>query len=201
MGKLIKRKLNKQMEYLGHFLFEVVKITILGFIYSTILFFIYKNLPKNKKPEWCEKWLKSKNILWLLISFILFVHMFTPYGNHGLGDSARIPITFTKEISNVNWTEYGSLNGIKSTEGNDIEVTLFKVENNCIYGNLNSGFYDYKNAYFIYDIETDNLKEFITEKEYNEYVTAKNLPKSNELKSFTENYRKYWSGWRFFLLP
>ena len=32
------------MESLGHFLFELIKITILGFIYATILYYIYNPL-------------------------------------------------------------------------------------------------------------------------------------------------------------
>ena len=48
---------------------------------------------------------------------------------------------------------------------------------------------------------TEKLQEFKTEKEYNEFASNKNLPKSSELKSFKENYSEYWSGWRFFLLP
>jgi amino acid transporter len=189
------------MEVLGHFIFELLKIIILGFFYSTILYFIYKKLPENNKPEWIKKLLKSKRILWIFISLILLFYMFTPYGNHGLGDSARIPISFNKEISNTNWDEYGRLNEIKSSEGNDIELTKFKIENNMICGNLKSGFYDYINSYFIYDLNAEKLQEFKSEKEYNEFATNINLPKSNELKSFEENYSEYWSGWRFFLLP
>ena len=36
------------MESLGHFLFELIKITILGFIYATILYYIYNLIPENK---------------------------------------------------------------------------------------------------------------------------------------------------------
>ncbi len=189
------------MESLGHFIFELIKITILGFIYSTILFFIYKNISEKKKPEWSKKLFKSKKALWLYISVFLLFLLFTPYGNHGLGDSARIPISFTKEISNVNWTEYGNLNGEKSSEKNDIYTTQFKLVNNKLCGNLNSDFYDYQNSHFVYDIDSEKLQEFRTEKEYNEFATYKNLPKANELISFQENYSEYWSGWRFFLLP
>lgn len=128
------------MEALGHFIFELLKITILGFVYSTILYFIYKNIPQSKKPESCEKLLKSKKTLWLSISIFLLFYMLTPYGHHGLGDSARIPISLTKEISNINWTYYGRLNGLKSTEKNDIYLTHFKVEKNILYGNLSSDF-------------------------------------------------------------
>ncbi|WP_395063884.1 hypothetical protein [Flavobacterium sp.] len=189
------------MEYSGHFIFELIKITILGFVYSTILYFIYKNIPKSKKPEWYEKLLISKKTLWLYISIFLLFYMFTPYGNHGLGDSARIPISLTKEISNINWTVYGKLNDVKSNEKNDIYLTQFKVEKDILCGNLSSDFYDYKNSYFIYDIDSEKLQEFKTESDYNNFTKNKNLPKSHELKSFKENYDDYWSGWRLFLLP
>lgn len=189
------------MESLGHFLFELLKITILGFIYATILYYIYKLIPENKKPEWIKSWLKNKKRLWLSISLFLLFYMFTPYGYHGLGDSARIPISFTEEISNINWTKYAQLDNIKSIEDNDIYLTRFKIVNNTLCGNLDSDFYDYQNSYFVYDIDSEKLEEFQTENDYNKFAESKKLPKSNELKSFEDNYQDYWSGWRFFLLP
>jgi hypothetical protein len=189
------------MESLGHFIFELIKITILGFFYSWILFFLYNRIPENTKPEWCKKVLKSKKTLWFGISLFLLFYMFTPYGNHGLGDSARIPLNFTKEISNTNWTEFGRLNGIKTSCDNDVELTHFIIKNNKLYGNLKSDFYDYNNSYFIYDLKSEKLQEFENEFSYNEYTRLNSLPKSYELKNFSENYKSYWSGWRFFLLP
>jgi hypothetical protein len=189
------------MESLGHFIFELVKIAILSFIYAIVLFFIYKKLPKYNLPKWLEKRFKSKKQLWVYISLFLLFYMFTPYGNHGLGDSARIPVSFTKEISNVNWTEFGRFNDVKSSEKNDLESTHFKVVNNFVCGNLKSDFYMYDNSYFIYDIKNEKLHEFANVNEYNEFAVNENLPKSNELKSFKENYSDYWNGWRFFLLP
>lgn len=124
--------------------------------------------------------------------------MFTPYGYHGLGDSARIPISFTKEISNINWTKYAQLDNIKSIEDNDIYLTRFKIVNNTLCGNLDSDFFSYQNDYFVYDIDSEKLEEFQTETDYNKFAESKKLPKSHELKSFEENYNEYWSGWRFF---
>lgn len=189
------------MESLGHFLFELIKITILGFIYATILYYIYNLIPENKKPEWIKRWLKNKKRLWLSISLFLLFYMFTPYGYHGLGDSARIPISFTKEISNINWTKYAQLDNIKSIEDNDIYLTRFKIVNKTLCGNLDSDFFSYQNDYFVYDIDSEKLEEFQTETDYNKFAESKKLPKSHELKSFEENYNEYWSGWRFFLLP
>jgi hypothetical protein len=127
--------------------------------------------------------------------------MFTPYGNHGLGDSARIPISLTKAISNINSTVYGKLNDVKSSEMNDIYLTQFKVVDNTLCGNLGSDFYNYKNSFFIYNLDSEILQEFKDENEYNGFASNNNLPNSSELKSFAENYSDYWSGWRFFLLP
>ena len=71
------------MESLGHFLFEHIKITILGFIYATILYYIYNLIPENKNLR-DKRWLKNKKRLWLSISLFLLFYMFTPYGYHGL---------------------------------------------------------------------------------------------------------------------
>ena len=185
------------MEVLGHFIFELLKITFLGFVYSTVLYYIFKIIPENKKPQA----LKSKKILWLFISSFLLFYMFTPYGNHGLGDSPRIPISYTKEINNINWTKYGILKGIRTNDGNEVELTHFKVKNNTLCGNLSSDFYDFENDYFVYEIDSEKIVEFKNDIDYNRYAQKNRLPKSNELKSFEDNYRDYWSGWRFFILP
>ncbi|HKX87388.1 MAG TPA: hypothetical protein VJL37_12005 [Flavobacterium sp.] len=188
------------MESLGHFLFELLKISILGYVYATILFWIYKYFLKNKFPARLEKWMHSKKQLWVSISLLLLLYLFTPYGYHGLGDSARIPISFGKAINNTNWTEYASLTGATSND-TDIEFTHFKIVNNTLCANLSSSFYSYKNDYFTYDINSGKLQEFETERDYNNFATIEKLPKSDELKSFEDNYSDYWHGWRLFLLP
>ncbi|MGX7666133.1 hypothetical protein [Flavobacterium pedocola] len=189
------------MESGGHFIFELLKIGILGFIYANIIWFIFKGIAKRKNVFWLQKALESKRRLWIWSSIVLFVYMLTPFGYHGLGDSARIPLGFRNEISNINWTEYGSLYDIETSEGNPLETTAFLLKNNMVCGNLSSGFYDYKNSFFVYDLSTEQLKEFVTETDYNQYAEKQNLPLSAEFKSFEENYRAYWGGWRFFLLP
>ncbi|MFC4818598.1 MULTISPECIES: hypothetical protein [unclassified Flavobacterium] len=188
------------MESFGHFLFELLKIGILGYIYATLLFWIYLYFLKNKIASRLDQWMQSKKRLWFSISCFLLCYLFTPYGYHGLGDSARIPISLDKSINNINWDGYAHLSGDRSNT-NTIEFTRFKVENNTVFGNLDSFFYTYKNDYFIYDIGSGKLQEFETEREYNTFATLENLPKSDELQTFEENYSDYWHGWRFFLLP
>ena len=130
----------------------------------------------------------------------MFSFLFSFWGNHELGDGARIPIGYEKDISNTNGAEYAHIKGIQSQDGNDIYTTKFKIYGNEVCGNYESDFFDYSNAYFIYHLETDLLIEFRTENEYNIYALKNELPKTNEFLSFDDNYENYWFGWRFWLL-
>ena len=62
--------------------------------------------------------------LWVCIAVGLFAFSFSYWGNHGLGDSSRIPIGNWQTISNINWTEYARLENQTTQAGNEIETTL-----------------------------------------------------------------------------
>lgn len=193
------------MEVLFHFIFEIIKISILASIYATLIFFIIKFISKYKPNSWFERVYKNKIKLWFLsgltISLTLFVFMFSYWGNHGLGDSPRIPIGGGLVVDNTNWTEYSYIEGLKTVDNIDVEMTKFKVVDNKLIGNLDSWFYEFENSYFIYDLNQYEMKEFRNKNKLNDYLVANNLPLSEELMTFEENYRNYWSGWRFWLLP
>ena len=193
------------MEVLFHFIFQLIKIGILASIYSFILIGILLIIGKFKPTEFLKRVKSEKKKYWFsfgfLISIGLFIFSFTYWGNHGLGDGPMIPIGHWETIENTNWTEYGYLKEQKTSDGNDIETTLFKVEDDKLCGNLKSWFYDFQNSYFVLDLKTDKITEFKTESEFNEYAKKNKLPKSNELLSFEQNYRNHWSGIRFLLLP
>lgn len=189
------------MESFGHFIFELVKIAILGFIYSNIIYYLLKLSSKQNDNYWIQKLIESKRKLWIYVSIVLFVYMITPFGYHGLGDSARLPLDINNEINNINSNEYGIVNGIETTEKKPIETTNFILSNENLCGNLSSSFYDYKNSYFVYNLSSKQIKEFESETEYNYYAKKRNLPTPQDFLSFEENYRNYWGGWRFWLLP
>ena len=193
------------MEVLFHFIFQLIKIGILASIYSIILIGILLIIGKFKPTEFIKKVKAEKKKYWFsfgfLISIGLFIFSFTYWGNHGLGDGPMIPIGHWETIENTNWTEYGYLKGQKTRDGIDIETTQFKVTNDKLCGNLKSWFYDFENTYFVLDLRTDEITEFKTESEFNEYAENNKLPNSNELLSFEENYRNHWNGIRFLLLP
>jgi hypothetical protein len=123
------------------------------------------------------------------------------YGDHGLGDGPKIPIGHGIVVDNTNWTEYGYIRGIKTSDKIDIEMTKFIVVDNMLIGNLDSWFYDFENSYFVYDLKAKVIREFKTKAEFDSFVRENKLPTLEDFLTFEENYRKHWSGWRFWLLP
>ncbi len=193
------------MEVLFHFIFQLIKIGILASIYSLMLIGILLIFGKFKSNDFLKRVKSDKKKHWfsfgLLISVGLFIFSFTYWGNHGLADGPMIPIGHWETIENTNWTEYGHLKDQKTSDGNNIETTKFKVTDDKLCGNLKSWFYDFKNSYFVLDLKTDKMTEFKTEFEFNEYAENNKLPKSNELLSFEQNYKNHWGGIRLLLLP
>ena len=192
------------MEVLFHFIFQLIKIAILASIYSFVLLGILLIIGKFKPNEFFKRVKTEKKKYWFVYGFLisigLFIFSFTYWGNHGLGDGPKIPIGHWETIENTNWTEYGYLD-VQTNDGIDIETTKFKVENDILCGNLDSSFYDFRNSYFVMDLKTDVVTEFNTENDFNNYAESKNLPKSNELLNFEQNYKNRWGGIRFLLLP
>lgn len=193
------------MESLFHLIFVLIKIILLASIYSALILFLFIIVKKLKPNSWIEKIDTNRKKFWIktakIISILLFIWMHTYWGNHGLGDSARIPIGKGYAIENINWNEYAYLNKVKTSDGIDLEMTKFKVKDCVLIGNLDSWFHNFENQYFAFDLNTSKLVEFKNHKEYNEYVTKKDLPSVENLDEFTTNYREYWSGWKFWLLP
>ncbi|WP_369753635.1 hypothetical protein AB3G34_05035 [Flavobacterium sp. WC2409] len=173
-------------------------------MHATIIIYLLKLIAKFKPNTFIEKILNRKKIAWFTIGFLvsisLFIFLFSYWGNHELGDSARIPIGYDKEISNINWTKYANFEGVKSLDGYEIYTTKFKNDGKILCGNYDSDFYDYKNSYFVYNLEIDQLTEFTTEAEYNTYAVKNGIPKTNQFLTFEDNYGNYWNGWRFWLL-
>ncbi|PIE51048.1 MAG: hypothetical protein CSA38_00090 [Flavobacteriales bacterium] len=193
------------MEVLFHFVFQLFKIGILSLVYYSIIMLILIVIQKVN-PNLFLNQLKSKKkkyrpYLFATCYLLLLIFSFTYWGNHGLGDNPKIPIGHWKTLKNTNWTEYAYLDSHKTSEGIHIETTQFKVTDDKLCGNLKSWFYDFRNNFFILDLKTDELIEFQSETEYNQYATKNQLPKSSELLNFEENYKAHWSGIRFWLLP
>jgi hypothetical protein len=85
---------------------------------------------------------------------------------------------------------------------NDKRIT---TTNTCLehklIGNLESRFYDYKHSLFVYDLKEKVFTAFKTTREYEDFAKKNNLPLTDKLRSFSENYLDYWGGWRAWFLP
>lgn len=182
------------MEALGHFIFELFKIGLLSFGYAWIIRFIVQGLRKDKPVLSIKK-------LTAGIAVLLFAFMSTPYGNHGLGDSARIPVGWSNGLSNVDWDDIATLDDIYMPDESQVQTTSFFVKDGFICGNLVGNATDSGLNYFVYDTDSKIFKGFKTEDDYYHYAKENKLPMVSEFKTFEQNYHAYWSGWRFFLLP
>ena len=127
----------------------------------------------------------------------LFAFRNSHWGNRGFRDSAKIPLKKSSVIKNINWTEYA---WIDLDNGEKIETTEFLIDGNLVLGKYDSRF-NSLSGYFIYNSKSDSRKEFNTRDSFDEYTSANNLPTSDDLQGFLENYDRYWRGWRFLLLP
>jgi len=192
------------MEVLFHFLLELLKIAILASIYSTLLLLLFKTLGRYKPGSWFDRVSKKSIRLWfitgLIISILLFVFMFSYWGDHGLGDSARIPIGHGKAVDQVN----GSMTYItaKGYEMETLDINEFATIDNFLFAKISSNRPAATNKEIaIWDLKTNQV-EFLEHFSDLEAFKSKNSIKNQLLfQDFQYQYSIYWNGWRFWLLP
>jgi hypothetical protein len=190
------------MEVLFHFIFELIKISILGCIYATLTIVTFKIIGHYKPDSWFDRVSKKKLRLWFLsglfISIGLFFFMFTYFGDHGLGDSARVPVGHWRAIQEVNGTQ-----AYIQDEGpvRMIEIDKFVITDDFVYGLTGDANENYDGKFFVYDLANNIVKTFEQEKDYTDFLIKINLDTRPEYKDFSYYYRKYWGGWRFWFLP
>jgi len=189
------------MEVLIHFIFELIKISILGSIYATLTLVTFKIIGHYKPDSWFARNSKKKLRLWLLsgqfISIGLFVYMFTYFGDHGLGDSARVPIGHFKVVKQIN----GSDTYLENSNGDQIGIGNFTFDNENLYAETNREFNGGNRNYVIWNLRTDSWTYYKTENDYLNVARQNNYPTPDNFEEFNEFYSRYWQGWRFLLLP
>ncbi|WP_231427240.1 MULTISPECIES: hypothetical protein [Pedobacter] len=122
--------------------------------------------------------------------------MFSYYGNHGLGDSSRIPIAHHNVLYQIDSSAY-----IEGERGNTFNIGDFVVTDDFVYGTLDRLPEDRKTAYFVFDLKLSRIENFENETAFNAYLISKGLNKNVKYQDFSYYYNQYWNGWRFFLLP
>ncbi|RZK54943.1 MAG: hypothetical protein EOO87_09090 [Pedobacter sp.] len=190
------------MEVMIGFVAELIKISILSCIYAFVAMLIFKIIGSYKHGSWFDRVSRKKLKLWLLSGFFislgLFIFMFTHYGDHGLGDSARVPIGHWREIQQTNGTlTYIQEDGKVSV----LAIDKFVIADDYLYGFISDMNENYNAKYFIYDLVNNNIKTYEEINGYLNFLTTKNLHERTEYKDFNYYYRQYWTGWRFWILP
>ena len=188
---------------LFNFIFEFIKISILGCLYATLTLVTFKIIGRYKVDSWFDKVSRKKLRLWflggLIISLGLFGYMFTYWGDHGLGDWARIPVGHWRQVIEVDGTR-AAIQETNYENGNMIEIEKFEYSSDFLCGKTQEDISKYPGAYFIYDLKTNDVKFFNDKKEYELFANQKGLPMTNDFKTFSDHYSDYWGGWRFWFL-
>ena len=124
--------------------------------------------------------------------------MFSYYGDHGLGDDARIPISNRRAIQQMD-ARQAYIQG----EGPIPMLTLdkFIVTDNYVYGLSGEEEDNYDGNYFVYDLQLNSVKTFQDQSVYLAYLKKLALNNDTNYKDFNYYYIKYWDGFQFWLLP
>ncbi|WP_405376619.1 hypothetical protein [Nonlabens sp. Asnod3-A02] len=191
------------MEALVGLIALFIKIAILGSVYATLVVLIIIILAKFFPDRIFENLLKNKKSLWFtsgfIISILLFGYSFTFWGDHGLGDSARIPLSHFQEIDNTNWIET-NIEPVNYPYG-AMSIESFSIMEDVVVGTTAVSPVDRPLPYFLWNVKTNYITFFKSEEDYIHHASVNHLAMPETFQTFGENYSDYWNGWRFWMLP
>src|SRR5690606_35686949 len=150
---------------------SIFKLAVLGCIYATLVLIIFRIIGKIQPNSWYDRVSKRKFKFWFasgaIISLGLILFANTHWGSHGLGDSARIPLSYGKSINQINGTEayldiqyqYGSLS-----------ISDFAIYENWVVGKTEVSTVDDPPDFFAWNLQKDKIQYFNSEKEYTDFA-------------------------------
>ncbi|RZK29512.1 MAG: hypothetical protein EOO63_08905 [Hymenobacter sp.] len=183
------------MEYLAGFIFTLFKIAIQSGLYATAALWLV-GLTSTLKRIGYDGW-QIWQRLFVVAYAALFLFSCTYWGDHGLGDSKRLPLGHGEEIVELNGNEtsfMGRAPFMVSDMGGTQQLNKFQVVDDILCGQAE------QTAYFTYNLATKESRVFTDSLTYNAYAAPRGLPPSSEFQSFGKHYIRYWGGWRFWLL-
>jgi hypothetical protein len=189
------------MEVLFHFIFELIKISILASIYAAVTLLVFKTIGGYKPDSWFDRVTKKKIKFLLLSGFIisvgLFFYMFTYFGNHGLGDSARVPVGHFKVVRQINGVD----SYIQNSNGEQLGIINFAFGNDRLYAETQRDSNAKKSDYVVWDLHNNRWTFYKTKADYLMAAQQNDYPNPDLFEEFETHYRRHWLGWRFWLLP
>jgi hypothetical protein len=190
------------MEFLFAGILTCFKVAIQSSIYAAIVLFLARTIGIYRPDSLVDRVSHSQKRFWRNLCFFFAAGLIWQYntywGEHGLGDSARIPLGYGEAIEEINnmdayFEPIGKFPGERDMYG-PLLIDRFQVDADILCLKL------LNNTYCVYDLR---LKIFVllnNAEKYNNYARQHNLSRADELQSFRQQYGKYWSGWRFWLL-
>lgn len=190
------------MAFLGHFIFELIKIAILSAAYALVLLAVLK-VAGRYREGWIRQASGKEWISWLSAYLIIYVglfgYMFTYWGDHGLGDYARVPVGHWQQIHEIDGTD-AYIEGTKYHEGAHLDIEKFALTPDVICAQTQETAAD-SGGYLVLELSSRNIRFFTDASDYDSYARENSLPLSDTFQKFSYYYRQYWDGWRFWLLP
>lgn len=184
------------MEVLFHFCFQLIKTGLLSLVYLGIVLLIIRIKPFSDASV--SKRISERKSTRIVIGgtffVLLFLWQFTHWGDHGLGDYARIPLRHFREIEQIN--SRGMYIRPKGHTGETLPIAYYSVSNDHCFGKLTRG-----DHYFIWELASNTITLFDAPSYYLFALDKLTLESTEVIGSFSEGYDDYWMGWRFWLLP
>lgn len=189
------------MEALFHLLFELIKISILASIYATLTLLAFKIIGHFKPHSWFHRASKKELRFWFLsglfISAGLLFYLFSYFGNHGLGDSARVPVGHFRVVRQIN----GNDAYLQNSKGDQLGINNFVFDKDYLFAETQKEYNSAEGNYVIWDLKTDDWTFYSTKEDYIKIANQHNYPLPDQFEDFWTFYRRHWSGWRFWVLP
>ncbi|MBJ6108655.1 hypothetical protein JAO73_06530 [Hymenobacter sp. BT523] len=187
------------MEYVFGLIFTLLKVAVQASVYATLFLVLISVWARFSPDSGLAKFTSNGKRVWwqsgLAASLALCLIANTPWGNHGLGDYARIPLGHGLAIEELNGTT-AYFEPVSMTEQSDVitEVVSYQVSNDILCAKMNDG------RYFTYDLAARHYQPFADSTAYNSTAQKLGLPVETQFESFAKHYNRYWENWRFWLL-
>ncbi|PKL77903.1 MAG: hypothetical protein CVV25_13225 [Ignavibacteriae bacterium HGW-Ignavibacteriae-4] len=143
------------MESTIHFIFELIKIAILGTVYGSLAFISIVLIGVFEPESWYAMVSKKKFRLWFIcgftISIWLFLFMMTYWGDHGLGDNAKVPVGHFQIVT------HSSVTTIEKGKYDQLAIMNFEFDNDNLYAKIDKEFSHEKREYVVWNLRTDEL--------------------------------------------
>jgi hypothetical protein len=178
------------MEVLFHLVFILIKVAILSCLYGLVFLIIIRLIKKRLNHSSFKNWM----ILSVSSFAFLLVFMNTNWGDHGLGDYARIPIGEGKEIEQINYS--GMYIRPEGHENETLSISSYYLDKEYCFGTIEKS-----GMKFIWHLRTNEIEKFKSEIDYLRRLQSLNLKRNQIVIDFKFGYNRHWNGWRFWLLP